>query len=294
MKNHTDNNHPTIDSIAIVIVSFNPTSNLIDLISIFDNQIPIIVVDNNSTSSDSIKTLNQLQLKSNVELIINNSNLGIATALNQGVESSIQKNKNWTLLFDQDSLPNESILESIQNCYEYVDDKEKIALIGVNYDTNASRFVKKQVELKNKFIEIDTIITSGSILNNKIFNKIGAFLDDFFIDCVDLEYCLRIIEKGYKTYFCTDVGFNHKIGELKTISLFGIKINSTNHSILRRYYMARNNVIISKRYFIKYPKWVIKKNIFYFISFLQIILVDDNKISKIKSSIKGILNGIKN
>ncbi len=287
-------NHPEIDSIAIVIVSYNPTSNIVDLISVFDNQIPIFVIDNHSTANDSKKILNELQQKPNVELIINNSNLGIAKALNQGVVSSIQKNKKWTLLFDQDSLPNQSILESIQNCYQDVEHRDKIALIGVNYDTNASRYVKQQVELNKKFIEIDTIITSGSILNNNIYTKIGPFIDDFFIDCVDLEYGLRIIDKGYKTYFCTKVGFKHKIGELKTVSLFGLKINSTNHNVLRRYYMARNNVIISKRYFYKYPKWVIKKNIFYLISFLQIILVDDNKIDKIKSSLKGILNGIKN
>lgn len=293
MTEITDFNFPTLDSIAIVIVSFNPTSNIIELVNIFDSSIPIIIIDNNSTGESTIY-IYKLKEKLNVDVILNDSNLGIAKALNQGVELSIQKNKKWTLLFDQDSLPNMEILKSIQNCYQFFNDKEKIALIGVNYDTNASRFVKKQVLLKNKFIEIDAIITSGSILNNKIYSEIGPFIDDFFIDCVDLEYCLRIIDRGYKTYFCTEVGFNHKIGDLKTKTILGINIKSTNHSILRRYYMARNNIIISKQYIFKNPLWVIKKNILYSLSLLQIILVDDDKIAKLKSSLKGILNGIKN
>ena len=36
MTEITDFNFPTLDSIAIVIVSFNPTSNIIELVNIFE------------------------------------------------------------------------------------------------------------------------------------------------------------------------------------------------------------------------------------------------------------------
>ena len=42
------------------------------------------------------------------------------------------------------------------------------------------------------------MITSGSLLALAVFRRVGPMREDFFIDAVDFQYCLRLRRHGYK------------------------------------------------------------------------------------------------
>lgn len=64
-------------------------------------------------------------------------------------------------------------------------------LIGGNYwNTHAQRhFLHARRALL--FRERKTLITSGMLIPLSLFGKIGMFREDYFIDSVDHEFCLR-------------------------------------------------------------------------------------------------------
>lgn len=46
------------------------------------------------------------------------------------------------------------------------------------------------------------IITSGALCRTSIFDEVGYFLNEYFIDYVDNEFCLRLLISGYRVCVC--------------------------------------------------------------------------------------------
>jgi rhamnosyltransferase len=282
---------PTIDSICVVIITFNPTQHVNKLIQSLPVAIKKIIVDNNS-QNESAEIVNKLAFHENVILIRNAENEGIAKALNQGIEIANEKQYEWVLAFDQDSLPTENIFDILIRTYHNYQKRNLLALIGVNFSANFSKSVNDKIKKGEKEIEAETIITSGSMLSLAVFRELGPYCEDFFIDCVDLEYCLRLRSRGYKVVISSEVGLIHECGTISTKKILFLKFSSSCHNAFRRYYMARNNMVISKLYFFKFPLWVIKKNYFLLKSILIMLVVDDNKVKKIQKTFQGIFHGL--
>src|SRR4030095_5315976 len=66
-------------------------------------------------------------------------------------------------------------------------------------------------------IERRTVITSGTLLSLNAYDAIGRFRDDFFIDGIDHEYCLRARAKRYRILLMLAPLLVHSIGERKLV-----------------------------------------------------------------------------
>jgi rhamnosyltransferase len=270
---------PTKQNTFVVYVTYNPDTRLrksINIVkNIFDN---IVIIDNNSSVDIN------LLINNNIQLIKNNDNLGIAKALNIGAEYAIRKGALWLLMFDQDTIPRDDILLIYNSVYSNYPAKEKIGQIGISYCQSRSA--------RKHYYNVTSLITSGSLLSLNVYKKIGEFRNDFFIDSVDFEYSLRVRKYGFVNLQSSEVAINHRIGNVKEKKCFFLTIKSTNHTPQRRYYMARNHVIISKKYFFSFPFWVLKKNFFFIMSLVQIILIEDQRQIKMKRILAGLKDGI--
>ena len=103
---------------------------------------------------------------------------------------------------------------------------------------------------------------------------------------------MRLRENGKVLLLTREEGMQHIAGDPGFKNFFGLKLISSNHNIIRRYYMSRNHVILTKEYFFSFPYFIAKLNYFYLISIIKIILIDNDRKAKIKASIKGIKDGI--
>jgi len=277
--------------ICCLIITFNPNAVLIELINSIKNQVDkILIVDNNSDKI-ILENIQKIVECNNISLILNNENFGIAKALNQGVFEARKMKYDWVITFDQDSTPYNNIIDIISNVYELYPDKSKIGAIGVNaLNPNSERYYN--VPDHKEYCERDYLITSGCLISIDAFMKVGGFREDFFIDNVDLEYSLRLRKYGKISLITNACGMMHEAGAVIRRKCCGIKISTTNHNITRRYYMARNHVILSKEYFLKFPYFILKTNYFFFLSLIKILISDDNKKLKIMASLRGIKDGI--
>lgn len=268
------------------IVLYNPEINrLNENISAIKNQVDkVILIDNNSSNIEEIKNL--IKDEKRVDLIRNNQNMGIAIALNQILERANKEGYEWALTLDQDTIcPHNIISEYELNINSYPD-------IGIIcpyiIDINISNGDEyKLVENKDpEFIE--RCITSGSLTNVKIWEKIGGFDNEMFIDYVDFEYCKRLEINNYKILLINKVAIFHEVGKSSLVKVFNKQFSINNHSELRKYYYFRNRVYTyrkHKNYYnltkesIKLVKCVI------FLSF------EKHSIKKIRVALKGINDG---
>ena len=273
-----------------LIITHNPDEGLFKLIDLLDVQVDrIIIVDNNSRGN-GLKIIHEIRKNREVVLFFNKANYGIAKALNQGVTEARKLNYDWVVTFDQDSMPFTNLIKIISEVYHLYPDKIRIGAIGVNFSsTNNGSYYN--FSNNRKYKEKDYLITSGCLLSVNVFFEIGGFRDDFFIDNVDLEYSLRLRSNGKISLITKEWGMKHKAGDPK-IKKFGVfKIVSSNHNSFRRYYMARNHIILSKEYFIRYPYFIAKLNYFFIISLLKIVIAENDKKNKILNSLQGIKDG---
>lgn len=271
---------PTRQNTFVVIVTYNPdlrlNESLAVIMEIFNN---VMIVDNNS--SPDIKTMINYE---HINFIKNSNNLGIAQALNIGANYAIDKGAKWIMMLDQDTIPRSDILDVFISVYNNYPDKELIGQIGVSFPHLNTKI--------RPFKEVDVLITSGTLLSLDVFKKAGNFREDFFIDSVDFEYSLRINKMGFVNLLSPETAINHRLGNLKERKILFLRLKSTNHSPLRRYYMARNHVVITFQYLLSFPYWILKKNYFFLRSIFEILLIDDQKMIKIKKTFSGILDGI--
>lgn len=265
------------------VVTYNP--NILRLrenfnsISIQVSQ--IFVVDNNSKNIGEIEEV--INEYSNIILIKNRRNEGIAYALNRILINSYKQGFKWVLTLDQDSICNNDLVE------EYVKrlSNDQIGMLCSNInDLNLG--ILEGIE-DNIDKEVDFCITSGSLLSVKAWKEVGGFDNELFIDRVDTDMCYSLVNKGYKIVKISYTGLIHEIGSGKVIKVLGKNIYLYNHSDFRRYYINRNAIIISKRY----AKTTLIHEIFYLLNRTILILIyEDNKAKKLYSGMKGIIDGL--
>ncbi|WP_057560655.1 glycosyltransferase family 2 protein [Paraclostridium sordellii] len=280
-------------SIICSIISYNPeikklNENIESIVKQVDS---IIIVDNGSSNIEDIEKLVQILLKDDyrIYLIKINENKGIASALNKAVEYAIDKNYEWILTLDQDSICDENLISEFIAKYKYIEDKKKIGIIAPNVICRGF----DQQEYNNETEYILTAITSGCLTNVKACEEVGFFTEKLFIDHVDYDLCFKLNLKKYRIIKVNTAKIYHELGNVTVKKLLGKKIIVGNHNAIRRYYYYRNLVYMHKQYRKKYPDWIkleIKSSIKVFI---YIILFEKNKINKIQNILHGLYNGTK-
>lgn len=199
----------------------------------------VYIVDNHSSIANEIRQL--LFAYDNVELIENDRNYGIAKALNQMCEIAVERGYSWILTLDQDTVVSESMIELFK---PYTDDlMNGIICPAVYYEG----WGKKPEGIKNTQY-VYACMTSASLTQIEAWRRVGGFRENYFIDYVDNEFCMKLGLNHYKILRVNAVQISHQLGESGTKKVMGFKIRYSRHSPLRLYYMARNNYAFIREY----------------------------------------------
>lgn len=282
-----------------VIVSYNPNlRNLIELISQLNKQnVNAVVVDNNS---NFVFEENEVGCK-----VINlKENLGIAVAQNKGLEYVKNNNGDYVVFFDQDSsIPNDYILNLMSDYQFLINQGIKVGTIGPRFIDERFGFYYKTVNMSQygfrEKIDVSKItqpepstllISSGSLVSVDVLKDIGFMRENYFIDYVDTEWCIRAASLGYKNYVSAQAVMQHTIGDnVLQFKYFNVPV----HSPFRRYYRVRNAYYMYREPHV--PKLLaLREILFNFIHQLILILFLSKKSEYIKSYAKGVKDGLFN
>jgi len=273
--------------IAGLVVLYNPDQNVIGNIQSYINQLPMLyVVDNsevyNNKIIEIIKTFN------NAKYIFNGENLGIAKTLNIGAEEAIKDGFKLLFTFDQDSKATPGMIETMISFLEEID----YSSIGILSPFQDNKGYRKPPSRRTT--SVSNIATSGNLLNLDAYKQVGPFLDKLFIDYVDVEYCLRLNNCGFKVIRLNDAILIHNLGNIVKRRFLFRKVAVTNHSPLRLYYRTRNRFYVLRKYKYKFPLFSIYNFFRFFLETLKIVCFESNRIEKIRMMIKGYSHYKKN
>jgi rhamnosyltransferase len=249
--------------ILAVVVLYFPARPAADIIKGFEDQVDgVLIVDNT------------------------NKNIGVAAALNKGLKTAVAGNYEWLLTMDQDSTFEHGSLSRLKEVAFESDNK--VGWVAPFHRIQKGRWTRDdrrrdegrgtRDERRRAIDEVQFAMTSGSLVR---VNTVGYFEEKLFIDSVDNEYCLRLRKNGYRVIRVNGAVLNHELGELKKNWL---GFSTIVHPASRRYYITRNMLYLMSHYpefFLFGLKELLK-------SFLLIILVEGDKINKLRAMIKGV------
>ena len=243
--------------IAACVILYNPEQSVEkNIYSYIHYAEKIYGIDNSEIKNYSCKFLSEHASK--IVFIHDGNNEGIARRLNQACTLAIEDDFEYLLTMDQDSYFEQPAIHKYLTCIGEYAEKESTSMFGINHEK----------DLHNEdcvFTKGSPLITSGSVINLAVYQNIGLFDENLFIDFVDTEYCFRSILKGYDIVWFPNIFMHHEIGKttqhrsFKNLNLSKRSI----HSAVRLYYMTRNFFYLNKRYKSQFPEqlYINKKDV---------------------------------
>lgn len=295
-------------SVLAIIVTYYPNQqSLRGLVNSLCSQADaVLIVDNTPAQDDRVFIFLKKDITENLYIVRLGENLGIATALNFGIDIAILERFSHTLLSDQDSMPNDDMVSGLLKAeLEISATGVKVAAVGPIYvDDILGVSLPFQVQKPGRLFysseyvneekpNLSTLflITSGTLIKCEALESIGNMREDFFIDHVDVEWCHRAIAKGYMIIGTAYAKMRHHMGD-KCLKFWLFGWHTTNgYNPIRLYYRYRNFTYLFHLPYISIY-WKIRASLYWLKVLYAHLLFSSNRIVNLKSIFIGFLHGL--
>jgi rhamnosyltransferase len=280
-------------SVCAIVVTYNGGAIVRESLSAIAPQVDHVVIVDNGSDEQTLKVIREFgQRPGGASIIINDSNKGLGFALNQGVRFALEREFDWVLTLDQDSKAGPEMVRQMLDLYDRQADKESIAVIGPRsiFMRNGAHGDQQPVDKLPEVCEVDLLHTSGNMVRSSAFRTVGLFREEFFIDQIDYDFCFRLKRSGLKVVVAGDVTMNHRPGDLRTVRFLHRRVCCSNYSAERRYYIARNGVVLTRetgQWWFTRRHWALL-----FKESVKVLLYESDKTGKLILTIKGIKDGL--
>lgn len=277
-----------------IVVTYYPAGDILRRFGKMRNIVDTFAIIDNSADSEILSGLNVVCEQIGAQIVANPKNLGVAAALNQGIRLAHQCGADWILFFDQDTCPMDAFRREMNRIVTGYFEQKPIGIVGSNYiKSNDSRNEFPISEKRRvSYVHTSSVITSGSIHKLDMIQKIGLFKEEYFVDCVDIEYCWRAGKCGYTVLRSLEPLMTHSIGQGTEHSVFGYKTGTSNHSAFRRYFMTRNAILLAKEYMGIYPLRSMRILFSRLKSTILMCLFENERVHKLNCTAFGLWHGL--
>jgi rhamnosyltransferase len=279
----------------LIFVLYEPTAEfLVNLARARSLCADVVVVDN---SPEADLVLHGRLRDEGMQVIFNRNHGGLAGAYNRGAECLLDRNCDVFFLLDQDTEIDASFFTDMMEAAVALGTEEFITGPKI-YEINLKKCMavfppEKCFPLPVRIDDVTTgmiptllIISSGSAISAAAYRRLGAFREDYFIECVDVEYSLRAVSRNVAVYTNAGVTIQQTTGDIERHG----KLFTTNHAAWRRYYGTRNAVHCLRLYRSRWGfHWLVTPLVCYWT--LCALLFDRDKLRKMVAIACGYCDG---
>ena len=295
------------NSISAIIVTFYPDDRFFEMLRSIDNQVDNIWIVDNGSSGQIRTKLEDLGSNANnsFNFILNDENLGLAAAQNQGIREAIKEGSKWILLLDQDSIPAGNMIDKMMVAAENYQDKKYLGMITPRHENDdgepsiPSYSTKHGFRLHRYFMKVDEVddtlafgMASGSFIPSAVLQEVGLMRDDFWIDYIDYDFSFRLRKLGYRIIGVGAAGLKHRLGESFKKHIGNFSFTYHVHPALRRYTIYRNRIRVIREYGLKFPNFLIFEALSISKDILKLAFIEGDKKKKFNAIIVGIIDGL--
>ena len=286
------------------IVTYNPDEDRLrqNVAAIGDQVDHLFIFDNGSENAQAVSEIAELTI---VPTTVHRApyNMGIATALDDLLQAAENSGYELLLTLDQDSVASAGMVEDLKR-----EMLEGVALVGPRIvDRNKPSLHTRATHARP--VQTYTsparrgAITSGALVRVSAAREVGGFDGDLFIDYVDYDLNARLMLAGWRILCVEGTELLHEVGRARATWLrvprksidghWAIeRFYSFGHSEFRCFYKARNRVIFSRRYGLRFG--LRNEGILQIPQQVMLTLVfEDDRWRKLCAFVRGTLAGIR-
>ena len=293
------------DPIASITVTFNAQAVIAEHLRLLQGQThrlsEIVVVDNASSDGTLAVLADEFPL---VTVLSLPTNVGVGGGYAAGLTYALGKSHQsiWTL--DQDSKPEPDCLQELvataMNCRG---NAQPIALFAPRSRNLATGLDYAGFGWRNGVVTlpddqraavqwVDIVISSGSLLSAQAVIAAGLPREDFFMDFVDFEYCLRLRRLGYGIGVVRKAVMWHAVGLPEKRRFLAIPWVWATHVPWREYYKIRNQTFT-----IWHGQPTFRGKLYLIRKFLRhalaVVIFDPQKFRRLRFMFAGLRDGIR-
>lgn len=248
--------------VCAVVSAFNPGPETLENVKwLFRYVDRVVIVDDGSPRDvrDIMAAFEEL----GAIVIRLDTNSGIAKALNTGIREARKRwHPEWVVTMDQDSRFSGDYIAAALATARSSSHPDTVGMVCAESHNQAT--LPKLG--KNYESEVFDPMTSGSMIRSEVFDSVGYFDEDFFIDCVDTEFNARLRDHGFRSLAGHGCDLQHSLGNARPMKILGWqvrvgqkKLNVYYHPPFRVYYITRNSLVLARRFATKQPAWVLRR-----------------------------------
>jgi rhamnosyltransferase len=248
---HNNNEHSRV---CAIISTYRPDDEFPKRVDLVSQQVSSVIIVNDSASLviDHLlfQWFKQNNAISNLILHKNYNNIGIGASLNVGLTIAIERGFEHFLLLDDDTTVMPNLVNRLIYYKILINQQSKkpvgiIAMSSVPIGGTLETFHSYAEKWQDK----RGVITSGSFFDKYLVNAIGYLREDFIIDSVDYDFCLRARKSGFRVIKISEPGFYHTVGQ----NLGRNDFDENLYKYRRIYYGIRNGTVLAKEYLFSDP-----------------------------------------
>jgi rhamnosyltransferase len=137
------------------------------------------------------------------------------------------------------------------------------------------------------------VLGSGTLHNVRVLEALGGFREDFFIDYLDTEYCLRARRAGHRILVACEARIQHRLGDRQRRNFGPINFLPTFHSPMRWYTISRNRIPMFRMYALRFPNWLFFELVSTLYILLRMLCFEDQRRLKLKALSRGTIDGLR-
>lgn len=284
-------------AICAIVVTYQPEPGL-DLegqvAGLREQGAGVLLVDN-APAPAARQRIEALAGSTRATTIFNPRNIGLAAALNQGIEHAAAAGYEWLATFDQDSRIIPGYFTAMWAAQAAHPQPDRVGIMAPRFlhpGARTSSFAKPGSDPTLPYAPAWQAITSGSVMPLRLFKAVGPFRGDFFIEYVDHEFCLRCRRQGWQVIEVSGAVLQHRQGMPVRHRLGWMRPVVMHHLAARYYYQTRNRLVVYRQYGAFDPRWLARDLKETLRVYLKMLLFERQRGAKLVAILRGCWHGL--
>ena len=278
----------TVPAVAAVVLAYRPDESIVGNVQALAAQAEHVFVVDNSPLDAPSDVLEAFAADERITILPQGGNVGVAAGFNAGMRVGLTRGADYVWIFDQDSTVTPGMLEALIAAHRAAG--ESAGIVAPALRSHATGIVYAR-ESGTGAREVDTLISSGSLFSKALIERIGLHDEPLFIDYVDHDISLRARAAGLRNYKVYDALLEHRFGDSDPVRLLGRGVYLSHYSPLRQYYMARNRMVVIRRF--GFGRWFWEDLWFTTKAWAKVLLLEKDRPAKIRAFFRGWRDGLR-
>jgi rhamnosyltransferase len=238
-----------------VVVTYHPDRIIAEQLAALRGQVARVFVVDNGSADERLAHVENHAGPVPLEVVRLGRNCGLGAAHNVGIRRAREAGASHVLLLDQDSVPGEDMVHRMLAAERLLlSQGKRVGAVGPAFhDPRLARtwpfFRLSRLGVTghrcsdDRHVPCTFLITSGTLIRVEVLDDVGLLNEDFFLEHVDTDWCLRAWFSGYALYGICGARMLHHLGDAST------RVPVTRQLVqiyppYRLYYTFRNSMLL--------------------------------------------------